>query len=255
MLSNFAVCLARTRKFSGDVLIYYTRLLGWALDAQSFPVPSLLGNMFPRLRQPKLPEHTVAVRANGEARCVRCLLPAALPPGRQCREAGMRAHALGAGGRGTFCRTCGAYAFTHVVLLAGQCPGRPKDATARGGCTAWRPNVTQRLGWRSASLGSLSLPSSSGRTIRGFASAVGFPVLFLFWVLRLFGCEHRSQSMVVRSRFTHCFVCLFVCLFVHLFHCLFVCLCLCPCVPLFVSLQWLQWVTTCCQQAVILRLI
>ncbi len=43
----------------------------------------------------------------------------------------MCARVLGALGHGTFCMECGAYVFTHVVLLPGQCPGRPKDAAAK----------------------------------------------------------------------------------------------------------------------------
>ena len=93
MPSNYTVSLERTRKVSGQLLTFYVRLLGWALDAQTIPVPGVLGSLFPRLRPPMLPEHAVALCANGEARCVRCLLPAALLPDRQCREAGTRAHA------------------------------------------------------------------------------------------------------------------------------------------------------------------
>ncbi len=99
------------------MLAYYTRLLGWALKAQTLPVPEVLHVMSPRLRPPTLPAHTVAHCEDGAARCVQCLLPEVLLHSRQCREAGVRVHALCALGTGTFCTRCGAYAFSQVLLL------------------------------------------------------------------------------------------------------------------------------------------
>ncbi len=108
-----------------------TRLLGWALEAQTLPLDEVLRGVFPRMRPPKLPAHTLASCEEGAARCVRRLLPDALLHTRQCCEAGACAHALFALGAGTFCTRCSAYAFAQVLGSANCCRGGPKDAAAR----------------------------------------------------------------------------------------------------------------------------
>ncbi len=93
MPPNFTASIERTRKVNGQALTFYVRLFDWALDAQTILAPGVLGSLFPRLRPPKLPSHAVALW---------CLLRAPVLCGRQCPEAGRRAHALSSIGMGTF---------------------------------------------------------------------------------------------------------------------------------------------------------
>ncbi len=127
---SLAVCLNRTSRVSTQLPAFYTRLLGWAMDAQTLFAVGAVSDVLAKFRPPRLPAHTVALCEGGQARCVRCLLPAALLDGRPCQP-GSCSHALGALGKGTFCMRCGAYAFSHVVRLAGKCTGRPTDEAAR----------------------------------------------------------------------------------------------------------------------------
>ncbi len=98
MPANLATSMQRTELVSGQVLAWYARLLEWAIAIEALPEVGMLSGIFPSLRPPRLPQHSLARSRDGTTRYVRCLLPAALIHKRQCREAGTLYHAVWASG-------------------------------------------------------------------------------------------------------------------------------------------------------------
>ena len=129
-----AVALRRTAEMSRVLAVSYARVLQWAVAADDRLPPLQPAEAIFRLpRPPALPRHCMAADSHGTDRCVKCLMPAAIAQTRSCTAAGVLRHCLAAIGSGVCCLRCGAYSFRQLLLLSGECRGRPADAAA-----AWR---------------------------------------------------------------------------------------------------------------------
>ncbi len=122
--------VGRTHAFSLNVLRQCVLAIEHGLSSEQMPSLPPLRSLWPKVKVPAFPEHTLARSSGGDIRSVRCLLPHDLLNKRAWVPVGSRTHTMCAIGCGTVCVKCGAYAFARVRQLGGACKGRPADVAA-----------------------------------------------------------------------------------------------------------------------------